>query len=97
MLGRLRMSTQEALAQYSTLAGRIFSKENKQSGTKDGKFKASTLEAEVKKLVEARKTSTTRMLDPDAESMVGKSYDCQSSLWLNFLADIAGLCVRCQP
>ena len=51
MLGRLRMSTEDALVRYNDIAGRIFSKENKKWKTQDGTFKASTLEAQVKLLV----------------------------------------------
>ena len=54
MLGRLRMNTKEALAQYNTVAGRIFSKENKKWRTQDGTFKATTLEIEMKRVVAAR-------------------------------------------
>lgn len=51
MLGRLRMDTREALEQYNTVAGNIFSKKNKKWKTQDGTFKASTLEAEMKRVV----------------------------------------------
>lgn len=48
------MNTKEALAQYNTVAGRIFSKENKKWRTQDGTFKATTLEIEMKRVVAAR-------------------------------------------
>ena len=54
MLGRLGMNTKEALEQYNTVAGKIFSKENKKWKIQDGTFKASTLEAEMKRVVAAR-------------------------------------------
>jgi hypothetical protein len=51
MLGWLRMNTKEALEQYNTVAGKIFSKENKKWRNQDGTFKASTLEAEMRRVV----------------------------------------------
>lgn len=51
MLGRLRMDTREALEQYNTVAGKIFSKNNKKWRTQDGTFKAKTLKAEMKRVV----------------------------------------------
>ena len=51
MLGRLRISTDEALKAYSTIAGAIFSPENKKWRTQDGMFKATTLENHIKRVV----------------------------------------------
>lgn len=48
------MNTKEALKQYTTLAGRIFSKENKKWFVQDGTFKSSTLEQEMRRVVAAR-------------------------------------------
>jgi hypothetical protein len=45
------MDTREAMEQYNTVAGNIFSKKNKKWKTQDGTFKASTLEAEMKRVV----------------------------------------------
>ncbi|THU98742.1 FabD/lysophospholipase-like protein [Dendrothele bispora CBS 962.96] len=53
MLGRLEMNTEEALAQYKALAGRIFGKKNQKSKGHDGAFKATTLEEEMKKLLQS--------------------------------------------
>ncbi|THU85682.1 FabD/lysophospholipase-like protein, partial [Dendrothele bispora CBS 962.96] len=53
MLGRLEMSTEEALAQYKALAGHIFGKKNRKSKGHDGAFKATTLEGEMKKLLQS--------------------------------------------
>jgi len=50
MLVRLRMTASAALNQYFDLAGKIFSKSNTKKG-KEGAFKASTLEASIKKIV----------------------------------------------
>ena len=54
-------------------------------------IQASTLEVEVKKLVEARNTNSIRMLDTDREGRNGKSYCRQYTLWLRFMADIVDL------
>lgn len=51
MLGRLRMSTEEVLVEYNRLAGRIFSKENRKWQTQEGRYKASTVETEFKRVV----------------------------------------------
>ena len=84
MLGRLRMSTEDALKRYNVIAGRIFSKENKKWKMKNGTFKASTLEKqveqlaaeEVQKLVPAETTGDTRetrMFDGSNKDNMGKS------------------------
>ena len=70
------MSTEEALMQYSLIAGKIFSKENKKWKSQDGTFKASTLEKEVKRLVEFRTEqshSSTKVLDLACDSGYGKA------------------------
>lgn len=60
MLGRLRMSVDDALHTYAQLSKEVFSKE-KSGG--DGAFKASKLEAAIKKVISAQPTS---MNDPEA-------------------------------
>jgi hypothetical protein len=52
MIGRLRMTTEEALEQYNLLAGRVFSSKNRKRLLQDGMFRATTLEDEIKKVVE---------------------------------------------
>ena len=54
MLGRLQMTTGEALKSYCSLAGSIFSKKNKKPFIKDGAFKATTLETAIQELVSER-------------------------------------------
>lgn len=49
MLGRLRMSVADAISAYDKLAQDVFA-ETKRTG-QDGKFKASRLEAAIKKIV----------------------------------------------
>ena len=66
MLGRLRMSTTEALEKYNTIAGHIFSAKNVKRMTQEGKFKATTLEREMKQIVAAKiqgSNGEARMLD----------------------------------
>lgn len=43
MLGRLRMTTEEALRKYNEIAGALFCKANRKSSFKDGSFKVATL------------------------------------------------------
>jgi hypothetical protein len=68
MLGRLRMSTTEALEKYNAIAGKIFSTKNMKRVMQEGKFKATTLEREMKQIVVAKiqgSDGETRMLDED--------------------------------
>jgi len=53
MLGRLKMSTKDALEHYDAVSGRVFSSKNKKGRLKDGTFKASTLEKEMKRIIAA--------------------------------------------
>ncbi|SJL06777.1 uncharacterized protein ARMOST_10119 [Armillaria ostoyae] len=67
MLGQLKMSTEEALHNYKKLATAVFSPDNRKLFYKDGKFKASTLEAEIKDIVKkscAGYTGDEHLLDP---------------------------------
>lgn len=77
MVGRLRMNTKEALEQYNTIAGKIFSKKNKKRKYQDGAFKASTLEAEMKRVVAAHSdgNDSLRMLDETVTTGTGRAYD----------------------
>ncbi|KAF2834882.1 FabD/lysophospholipase-like protein [Patellaria atrata CBS 101060] len=75
MLGRLRMSTDEALRAYNSLACTIFSKNNRKRKGQDGMFKASTLENKVKEVV-SKKDLGDRMLDPSTQSSKGKAFVC---------------------
>jgi hypothetical protein len=51
MLGRLRMSTDQARDEYIKLGKRVFKKTKSFSFTKDGIFKASQLEEAIKEVV----------------------------------------------
>jgi hypothetical protein len=77
MLGRLRMSTTEALQKYNEIAGNIFSARNRKRTMQEGKFKATTLEQEMKKIVAATiqgSDGETRMLDKDYIGKKGAAY-----------------------
>ena len=75
MLGRLRMSAEDALAQYNAIAGRVFSTSNKKLFGQDGTFKATTLENEMKRVVADNKNAKgnpdERMLDDDSSGLKG--------------------------
>jgi len=75
MLGRLRMTTDEALRTYNSLAHAIFSKDNKKWKGKDGLFKATTLEKKVQEIVLEKKLGEL-ILDPSHQSRKGKTFVC---------------------
>jgi predicted acylesterase/phospholipase RssA len=75
MLGRLRMTTDEALRSYNSLARAIFSKDNKKRSGQDGGFKATTLENKVQEVV-SKKDLGELMLDPSNQSSKGKAFVC---------------------
>jgi hypothetical protein len=73
MLGRLRMSVDNAIDRYDSLAKRVFSEGKKIIG--DGKFKASVLEDVVKKIVEAETgDADTRMMETSSDGQVCRTY-----------------------
>ncbi|THU84996.1 hypothetical protein K435DRAFT_764610 [Dendrothele bispora CBS 962.96] len=79
MLGRLEMSTEEALAQYRTLAGHIFGKKNRKSKGHDGAFKATTLEEEIKKLLQNCHGDPEALMcheDATRENEMGRAFVC---------------------
>jgi hypothetical protein len=77
MIGRLRMNTKEALEQYNTIAGKIFSNKNKKYKHQDGTFKASTLEVEMKRVVATHSNGNNnlRMLDEALIRGTSRVYD----------------------
>jgi hypothetical protein len=83
LLGRLRMTTKEALGQYSALAGKIFAKANKKWVVQDGTFKASTLEQEMRRLIAARSGGNSEAMMVDERAMgegPGRMYECMVHL-----------------
>ncbi|KFZ24198.1 hypothetical protein V502_01323, partial [Pseudogymnoascus sp. VKM F-4520 (FW-2644)] len=78
MLVRLRMTASAALNQYFDLAGKIFSKRNTKKG-KEGAFKASTLEASIKKIVsdqEKKHSNGGCMLPTSDNNIRAKGFVC---------------------
>jgi hypothetical protein len=75
MLGRLQMTTGEALRTYNSLAGAIFSRDNKKWLGQDGVFKATTLEKKVQEVV-SRRGLGELMLDPSHQLRKGKAFVC---------------------
>jgi hypothetical protein len=74
MLGRLRLTVDEAIEQYGEFARHVFS-EKKRKG-KDGTFKASKLEQAIKKIVESYGvdgSANERMMDPRPADTVCKT------------------------
>jgi hypothetical protein len=71
------MNTEEALEQYNAIAGKIFSKKNTKHTYQDGTFKASTLEAEIRRVVAAHSdgNDNLRMLDEAVTRGTGRAYD----------------------
>jgi len=77
MLGRLRMSVPQAIAEYVRLAEYIFSE--KKLKWKEGTFKARKLESAIKDVVDKYPVSSSddgRMLDPCHRDDVCKSFVC---------------------
>ena len=75
MLGRLRLTVDEAISQYGLFAQHVFS-EKKWKG-QDGTFKARKLEETVKRIVKSygiEKSADERMMDSRPEEQVCKRY-----------------------
>ena len=75
MLGRLKMSTEDALKVYNSVAESIFSKKNRKSLYKGEAFKATTLENKIKDIV-SEKSLGERMLDDEGGQHVAKAFVC---------------------
>jgi hypothetical protein len=102
MLGRLRMSTTEALEKYNGIAGRIFSEKNMKWKTQEGKFKATTLEQEMKSIVASKlkeRDEDARMFDPElaGSGRKGATYVAHPILLCKSKFYAAGLYAQCPP
>ena len=75
MLGRLRMTTRDALQTYNKIAGSVFCKSNRKPSFKDGAFKATTLEKEIQSLV-AEKALGEYILYEDDQADATKTFVC---------------------
>ncbi|KAK0432598.1 acyl transferase/acyl hydrolase/lysophospholipase [Armillaria borealis] len=78
MLGRLKMSTEEALQSYNKISSTVFSAENRKPFYRDGKFKSTTLKKEIQNVVrQARYSNDQKLLDPDAgQNSKGNVFVC---------------------
>jgi hypothetical protein len=74
MLGRLRMSVDDATIAYVSIADKIFSRANKKMIHKREDFKASTLETAIKQLV-AERTESDEKTKPTNIEGVNTSQD----------------------
>lgn len=75
MLGRLRMTTQEALQAYNNIAQSVFCKGNKKYKVQDGTFKSATLQKGIKDVV-AEKNLGERMSDHTTDADIAKTFVC---------------------
>jgi len=77
MLGRLRMSTEDALKYYNEISSHVFSRGNRKWRMQDGAFKATTLKEKMVEVVAgcgiAGYTGKERMLDSGVEREMGKA------------------------
>ena len=70
MLGQLRMNTKGSLEQYNTVCRQYLFEKKHEVESQDGTFKASTLEAEMKRVVAARPAGNVELMMID-ESLAG--------------------------
>ncbi|KAL9004634.1 MAG: hypothetical protein Q9188_002561, partial [Gyalolechia gomerana] len=75
MLGRLQMTTKDALRTYNKLAGSVFCKANRKRFYKDGTFKETTLEKEVQELVAAKELGESMLREND-DAALAKTFVC---------------------
>ncbi|KAI4265159.1 MAG: hypothetical protein L6R35_007180, partial [Caloplaca aegaea] len=75
LLGRLQMTTQDALRTYNKLAGSVFCKANRKSSFKDGSFKATKLEKEVQVLVATKELGESMLRESD-DAGLAKTFVC---------------------
>ena len=75
MLGRLRMTTSDALRTYNQIAGSVFCKANRKHSFKDGAFKATTLEKQIQNLVAEKDLGEYILCNKD-ETDATKTFVC---------------------
>ena len=75
MLGRLRMTTGDALRTYNKIAESVFCKPNRKHFFQDGAFKATTLEEQIQSLV-AEKALGEYILHEEDEAGATKTFVC---------------------
>ena len=75
MLGRLQMTTKDALRAYNEIAGAVFCKANQKWSFQDGAFKATTLEKRIQDLVAAKELGEY-ILRENGEAKFAKTFVC---------------------
>ncbi|KAK0436178.1 acyl transferase/acyl hydrolase/lysophospholipase, partial [Desarmillaria tabescens] len=89
MLGRLKMSTEDALQSYNRISSAVFSTENRKPFYSDGKFKATTLEKEVKNVVcWAGYSDDQKLLDPNT------GRNLKGNIFNSFICSMTGINLR---
>ena len=75
MLGRLRMTTEDALKHYNDISAHVFSRGNRKRAWQDGAFRATTLKEKMVEVVAGIEgyTGNERMLDSGTETEMGKA------------------------
>jgi hypothetical protein len=75
MLGRLRMTTEDALKHYNDITARVFSRGNRKRVWQDGTFRATTLKEKMVEVVAGVEgyAGDERMLDSGIETEMGKA------------------------
>ncbi|KAK0447477.1 FabD/lysophospholipase-like protein [Desarmillaria tabescens] len=100
MLGRLKMSTEEALQSYDRISSAVFTAENRKPFYSDGKFKATTLEKEIKNVVrQAGCSDDQKLLDPNAKGnacvpSVSSQANVALSSFNSFVCSMTGINLR---
>ncbi|KAF8958036.1 acyl transferase/acyl hydrolase/lysophospholipase [Flammula alnicola] len=82
MLGRLQMTTEQAMEKYNIIAKNIFSKKNRKRKAQDGSFKSTTLKEEIQKVVAGTfegYTGEELMFDHSVANEMGKAFVCAVS------------------
>lgn len=75
LLGRLQMTTKDALRTYNKLASSVFCKANQKSPFKEGSFKATTLEKEVQVLVATKELGESMLRESD-DAGLARTFVC---------------------
>ena len=78
MLGRLRMTTRDALRTYNKIAGSVFCKSNRKHSFQNEAFKATTLKKQIQNLV-AEKALGEDILFEEDEAGATKIFVCTVS------------------
>ncbi|KAF8967329.1 hypothetical protein BDZ97DRAFT_2073670 [Flammula alnicola] len=82
MLGRLQMTTEQAMEKYNLIAEKIFSNKNRKLKAQDGTFKSTTLKEEIQKVVAGTfegYTGEELMFDHSVANEMGKAFVCAVS------------------